>query len=453
MKKIILFFLVLVGLFASDKEVSTQKKVCLSVSDYPGKTVAQFKDILINKAKKEALSELYGQLLYTKEDLKNGKLTSEEVRDRAVGVVRIKGTPKFFNGNSFGEMCVKITAYATKKDLQMYSPKKVNLKNFCYTNPNVTLKEIKQKAKYAAFKDIVSEYNPKLKISGEEAENYIHQFKISNDKFDFNTMSYCFDATATILPYELQLAPSQLKKSKNKKQSNKNTTKLNVNYPAYFNNYVWEGNFRGEVHGEVHGGKLIMFFLNKKKSLINLITIDNNRGGTIYSNILKGGINGIKVFYKQIIYQTIYRYYYSWNKLSGIIINNQIKGVGNFWDDNLNIVLTKTNTKVKDYFDDIWIGKYDTTKFKNGKIILLRKKEMKNYWADLYPTKSERGTDTFKEVYQNGITTFYDIEGYDPIKGYDYPNFSFTGTMISPKKFIGAGTKTFVTKIELTKVK
>jgi len=456
MKKLFLFLVLISGLFAASQKAFVQKEVCVTVSDYPGKTVAQIKDILINKAKESALTELYGQLLYTREDLKNGKLLSEEVRNRAVGIVRIQGSPQFFNGKNLGEICVRLTAYATKKDLQMYSPKKVSLKHFCYTNPDVPIKEIKQQAKYAAFKEIVSEYNPKLKITGEEAENYIHQFQTSNAKFDFNTMSYCFDATATILPYELQLAPNKLKYSKkNANKITKKSKKLNVNYPAYFDNYVWEGEFKTKYHQ----GKLITFFLNKEKTLLMIITIyygdSKNNKPCIFSTILKGKITGLKMFYKRIVDQQISRNSWSWSKLSGIVINNQFKGMGTFYGDgiDINLALTKTKTKVKDYFSEIWIGKYDTTKFNNGKIVLLRNKEIVNYWADLYPTKNERGTETFKKNEQNGVLTFSYISGYDPIKGYDYDSFSFTGSMISPNKFIGAGTGNFVTKIELTRVK
>ena len=235
MKKILLFLFVVAALFGADKKAVTTKQVCAVISDYPGKTVAQFKKILLNKAKQEALTELYGQLLYTKEDLKNGKLVSEEVRNRAIGAVRIEGTPNFFNGKGFGELCAKITAYATKKDLQMYSPKKVILKHFCYTNPDVPIKQIKEEAKYAAFKELASQYDPKIK-SGKVAANCIHQFKLSNPTFDFEKMSYCFDATATILPYECALT------TETSDTSNTNTQKASLDktiYGKWYGSYYW----------------------------------------------------------------------------------------------------------------------------------------------------------------------------------------------------------------------
>jgi len=450
MKKFFIFMLLLVFAFSSDKIISVEKESCVMFSDYKSSNLKEIQKILLEKAKQEAIGEIYGQLLYSKTYIKNGKLISDDIRNRIIGIIRLKGNPKFFNGKNLGEICVKINAYATKDDLNKFKPKKVVLKHFCYTNPDVPVKEIEEKAKYAAFKKIVLDYNPKLKISGEQASEYIHEFQMKNNKFDFNTMSYCFDATAEIYPYEIQLTPSELNRSKQNVSNSTNikqiTKKSNINYPPYFDNYVWEGKIT--KLNDNFTARVKMFFLNKEKTIMMIIFFENNK---IYTNIFNGAINGIKVFYKKNINQILYNSDERWGKVSGILIGNQIKGI--IYDNRYNILLKKTNTKVKDYFIEIWIGKYDTTKFKNGKIILLRNDEIRNYWADMYPTENERGTETFEKVDKNGIVTFSCIEGYDPIKGYGYDNFSFTGSMISPNKFLGAGTGNFVTKIELTRVK
>ena len=128
-----------------------------------------------------------------------------------MGAVRVDGNPSFYNGENLGEICADVKVYITKKDLDKYSPKKVALTHYCFNNPAVAMKDIKQEAKYGAYKEIISQYKPSMKVTGKEAEQFIHGFTISNDKFDFDTASYCFNAVGTVLPYELEMGGSSEK--------------------------------------------------------------------------------------------------------------------------------------------------------------------------------------------------------------------------------------------------
>ena len=189
------------------RKYETTKTSCIQQSLYQNKTLDEQKKILIENAKFEALGELYGHLLYSKTDIKNGKITDDSIKQRAVGNVRIKGNPSFYNGSNLGEICSNITAYVTKEDLAKFKPKKINLKRFCYNKPNTQMQKIKEKANYSAYKEAISLYKPSLKnISDKQSAQLIHGFEKSNENFDFDTGVYCFDAKITILPYELELS-------------------------------------------------------------------------------------------------------------------------------------------------------------------------------------------------------------------------------------------------------
>lgn len=201
-------------------KLKTTKTSCIQQSNYPNKTLDEQKKILIEQAKFNALGELYGHLLYAKTDLSNGKITNDSIKQRAIGNVRIEGNPTFYNGQNLGEICSNITAYVTQKDLEKFKPKKVELKNFCYNNPSTPTNQIKEKAKYKAYKASIEKYKPSMKnISNKHAESLIHGFKTSNEKFDFNTGVYCFDSVATLLPYELELTNNSYKKEIKKTQN------------------------------------------------------------------------------------------------------------------------------------------------------------------------------------------------------------------------------------------
>lgn len=202
--KLLLLFITLFSFAFANNE--TTKISCIQQSEYPNKTLEEKKRILIDLAKRDALEELYGSLILSKTNIENGKLVSDEIKQKVIGAIRIKGNPKFYNGENFGEICSDIKAYITQKDLEKYSQKEVKLNNFCFNDTNVATKDIKQKAKEKAYQEIITKYKPSLKnISLNKAINLVHNFSISNDKFDFNTGSYCFNAVGSVYPYELQL--------------------------------------------------------------------------------------------------------------------------------------------------------------------------------------------------------------------------------------------------------
>lgn len=243
--KLIAALFLLLTLVNGQEKYTTIKASCIQQSEHSGKTLDQLKEILLGQAKQEALGELYGQLMYSKTDLQDGKLVSDEIRQRAVGSVRVEGNPKFYNGKDFGSICADVKSYITKKDLEKYSPKEVKLNRYCFNDPSVAMNKIKSEAKYGAYKEIISQYKPSLKLSNEQAEKFIHGFTISNDKFDFDTASYCFDAVGTILPYELEMGGNDKKVAKSKNTTNKNIKKeisimSNTIYGKWHGSYYWK---------------------------------------------------------------------------------------------------------------------------------------------------------------------------------------------------------------------
>ena len=243
MKKLLVVLFVLISMLNA-KEYTTMKKSCIQQSEHSGKTLDQQKEVLINQAKQLALTDLYGEMMFSKTNMVDGKISSDEIRQRAVGAVRIKGNPKFYNGQNFGEVCTDVTAYVTDKDIKKYSPKEVKLNKYCFNDSTVPMNKIKSEAKYGAYKEIISQYKPSLKLSNEQSEKLIHGFKISNDNFDFDTASYCFNAVATILPYELEMGTnSKITKIKNNKITTKESLD-NTIYGKWYGSYYWGGSYK-----------------------------------------------------------------------------------------------------------------------------------------------------------------------------------------------------------------
>jgi hypothetical protein len=189
----------------SKNPLQTTKKSCILSTNFRNKSQKQLKDILLIHAKNEAVGELYGELIYTKSELKDNHYTSNQVRQCAIGSVRIKGNPSFYNGENFGEICSKATSYITQEDKQKFEPKTIMINNFCFTNTTMSPQKMKAQAKLEAYKAVVSKFKPSLHLTPQQSEAYIHSFKSSNEDFNFNTSSYCFDVEATLFPYELDV--------------------------------------------------------------------------------------------------------------------------------------------------------------------------------------------------------------------------------------------------------
>ena len=71
---------------------------------------------------------------------------------------------------------------AQQKKLLIKKAKQVSLTHYCYSNPFVSVKSLKQEARYRAYIEIISQYKPLINITGEQAEQFIHHFTIRNEK-------------------------------------------------------------------------------------------------------------------------------------------------------------------------------------------------------------------------------------------------------------------------------
>lgn len=133
-----IFFLTLA---LADKSVV--KTVTINQMQYAQKTFLQAKEIALQEAKNAAAKEIYGEVVISETVTANGKILDDVVREQSGGIVRIKGEPKYRNGENFGDIVVTIEAYATDEDLQNRSVVKANTERE-ESQSNGTIKKIEQ---------------------------------------------------------------------------------------------------------------------------------------------------------------------------------------------------------------------------------------------------------------------------------------------------------------------
>ncbi|MCP4107116.1 MAG: hypothetical protein GY749_16510 [Desulfobacteraceae bacterium] len=130
--QIVIFILIIPHHAFAQKTV--QKTYCMSATS-SSSTDALKKELLSN-AKRQAVNEIFGELITAFTKVESGILTEDKIRLASTGLIRIKGNPIFRNGNSFAEMCVSIDAYATEEDRKKFLPTKIT-KKYCATNPEL----------------------------------------------------------------------------------------------------------------------------------------------------------------------------------------------------------------------------------------------------------------------------------------------------------------------------
>ena len=202
MKKLV--FIVFINLFfiacqgdisTPSQKLSVTKKVCINNEGY---STNQIKEKLLKEAKNSAIEEIFGSIISSTLKLSNGKITKNQIIQKSHGFVRIKGQPIFYNGNAFGESCVKIDAYITKKDYDLYSFNEVKLNHHCYNNPNLAVKLIKQKALESAYIELLRLKKPSINLDIQTSKKLLHDVKIVNTNFDMSSGVYCFDISAKV---------------------------------------------------------------------------------------------------------------------------------------------------------------------------------------------------------------------------------------------------------------
>ena len=283
MKIFSLFFLLFFSLYASNIKQLTTKEHCILSTEHAGADTDQLKVLLMDQVKRDAVEELFGTILKSDTVVVDGKLVSDKVKQVAIGSVRIKGTPKFYNGKDFGEVCTKTEAYITEADFEKFQPKTLKYKEFCYNNPEISLKLLKQEANIAAYKKALTSIKPNLKnISAQKAEEYIHGFSKSNEKLNIQTGVLCFDFSAVVYPYELELSSNDTSKKADKKEQN--FSQEHGLIATFYNNKDYA--FKHPIYKTVIAQDISLF----KKSFINN-KLQKNRAyyirleGFYYSNI------------------------------------------------------------------------------------------------------------------------------------------------------------------------
>jgi len=198
---LVMFLLSLFPAQAIAVEEPVLKTFCQLALGY--ESVDQLKQNLLVSVKRDAVNELFGELLTAATAVEDAIVTSDQIRTSSIGFVRVEDTPSFYNGDSLAEVCVTIKGYATAEDRQQFVPIQLD-KRHCVTDATLTTSEIKEFARQEVIVQALLDYEPKLKDKARsELLKLIQRIAYLESDFVTDTETYCVQATGFILPIEV----------------------------------------------------------------------------------------------------------------------------------------------------------------------------------------------------------------------------------------------------------
>lgn len=189
------------GVFAQDDEASTEKTYCTYAYGY-GDAETMKNDLLIN-VKRQAVNEIFGELISAMTVVDNSIVTSDQVRASSLGFVRVSGNPEYTNGSGLGEVCVAIRAFVTADDLEEFTPTPLS-KRLCQARPDLSADDLAKFVKEEAIIQALYDYD--VQLAGKERAALLSLMKRINyleSGFLKDTTTYCVEVEGYVTPVEV----------------------------------------------------------------------------------------------------------------------------------------------------------------------------------------------------------------------------------------------------------
>lgn len=180
------------------------KEMCITFAG-ANRSIDDVKKSLVTEVKRLALLEFFGEVISSKSTVQDYVLSQSVISGKSFGIVRTKGSPRFYNGNSLGEVCVEGEFFITQADLARLAPRTVSEENVCYANEKLTLRELHEKFRAEAITKALTKINPKLKSRDKsELAGLVRNVKLANERVDIATSALCADISFEIVPLEVE---------------------------------------------------------------------------------------------------------------------------------------------------------------------------------------------------------------------------------------------------------
>ncbi len=175
-----------------------QATACIHVKDYMGKSMQELQDILHKMVQKKLV---VSALSSGADDAAMAKLAPHVDDSLLSGLIIDK--EGYYNGDGFGMLCVDARGKLSQALMAQYQKKRLELKDFCYSNTKYADNVLRPYAMTAALRQLALRQDARLgDLSISELREFMSQITVSNEKLNIKDHQLCLDIVADYDPMQ-----------------------------------------------------------------------------------------------------------------------------------------------------------------------------------------------------------------------------------------------------------
>lgn len=191
------------------REKSYQGLFCMDGIRHPGddpsNSTAKNLDVLKKDLELTARKAILREILYAHFKEQGLIQPTPLLRDESVApylqTLKLNGM-HYFNGDNFGEICLKCTGRLSARDRRLLEETTVAVQGFCQPGNATLVKDLRSNATLDFMHQTLGKYNPKLfAASPGEAAMLSGELWLTNQTVNLDNLNYCMDAVARLVPY------------------------------------------------------------------------------------------------------------------------------------------------------------------------------------------------------------------------------------------------------------
>lgn len=188
---------------ASPTDITVEVDACDQLAGDKAKHLDHFKQQLLDQAREKAAYDLFTRMYAGQSQVGIQEQLPPNYKHSLAEKLQVQGTPKYYNGKTFGELCVSIKASLPPQHMQTAAPLVATLQNFCYRDPSLPEYELKAEAQSAALDRIIQNIAPGADVPPQTRNQFLRDARISGQLGGQHDDVYCLDMQLEVAPLEL----------------------------------------------------------------------------------------------------------------------------------------------------------------------------------------------------------------------------------------------------------
>lgn len=189
---------------AARADIVQQVSACVDINKSQGKDLDALKQTLLKNMQQQAPRVLYAKLYGDPNTHVATNQFSVNYNDDVAQRLVMQGQPEYYNGDNFGELCVRAWYSLPEQQVVTVAAKTVSLKSFCYQETGLSPQELLDKAQMAAVDRLIGNMAPGARAPEGYKRQLLQKGKVTGQLSPIDPSTYCLDISVDVVPLELE---------------------------------------------------------------------------------------------------------------------------------------------------------------------------------------------------------------------------------------------------------